>query len=433
MATWLDAVFGVRVPDRDFDGPIRVASSRPNDSDGSDASTVESKKKHVSEPHTHTSGPLSPQEQWRASDQWPLSNVRFVRWPLVVVERQSQSQLALSELTSQSLPYRSGAVSSWGGNTVEYVVDPTACSGYVSRWNLVQHLLGNSVWYGNRLQEDAKLLVFQSAAGISTESFLTGSVLVDLTMDVGEQETDVCIFAYLEDVTPDGKVVYITEGQVRASHRPVDHQAMPVDRSNQAEAKHVPYRPVRTFRKQHVKSLRGRERISFELEPDPSALAGADVHNFQLAHLRPAVARKWKLLLEDCNVWLPQEAEDRRKGQAVVRRRAAQVPTTPILLLNDTICATGVKDRMHLGTCLGTCTNLLVKELTHAPRLQLSCNLNHADWGHRGKLRAMTYGRTFRSRKHALKSAKIRSLLSVRAHAIRGVKKTLDQKRASSI
>ena len=45
---------------------------------------------------------------------------------------------------------------------------------------------------------------------------ITGNPIV--TLNLSSDTTDVALFVYLEDVSPEGKVTYITEGQLRALH-----------------------------------------------------------------------------------------------------------------------------------------------------------------------------------------------------------------------
>jgi hypothetical protein len=77
------------------------------------------------------------------------------------------------------------------------------------------------VVYPDRAEEDAKLLTYTSAP-LETDVEITGSPIV--TLYVASTETDGAFHVYLEDVAPDGRVTYITEGILRAIHRQVSEE-----------------------------------------------------------------------------------------------------------------------------------------------------------------------------------------------------------------
>jgi putative CocE/NonD family hydrolase len=96
----------------------------------------------------------------------------------------------------------------------EYTVDWTATIGDATRWHT--GLMRTDVVYPDRAEEDVKLLTYTSAP-LETDVEITGSPIV--TLYVASTETDGAFHVYLEDVTPDGRVTYITEGILRAIHR----------------------------------------------------------------------------------------------------------------------------------------------------------------------------------------------------------------------
>jgi putative CocE/NonD family hydrolase len=95
-----------------------------------------------------------------------------------------------------------------------YEVDFTHTTGSRTRWHT--QLGGGDVVYGDRAQEDAKLLTYTSTP-METHVEITGTVELDL--NVASTHADGAFFAYLEVVDPDGSVRYLTEGQLRAIHR----------------------------------------------------------------------------------------------------------------------------------------------------------------------------------------------------------------------
>jgi predicted acyl esterase len=94
-----------------------------------------------------------------------------------------------------------------------YTVDFTATTGDRNRW-MAQ--MGNDVRYGDRGDEDEKLLTYTSAP-LDTNLEMTGSPTVYLY--VSSDHEDGAFHIYLEDVSPDGRVTYLTEGLLRAIHR----------------------------------------------------------------------------------------------------------------------------------------------------------------------------------------------------------------------
>jgi putative CocE/NonD family hydrolase len=100
-----------------------------------------------------------------------------------------------------------------------YAVDFTATTGERNRW-LAQ--MGYDVSYGDRREEDAKLLTYTSAP-LDRDLEMTGSPTVRL--HVSSSHEDGAFHVYLEDVAPDGRVTYLTEGLLRAVHRRVREPA----------------------------------------------------------------------------------------------------------------------------------------------------------------------------------------------------------------
>lgn len=108
--------------------------------------------------------------------------------------------------------------------TGTYAVDFTASTGEASRWTTQG---GVPPAYGDRRAADRKLAVFDSAP-LPDDTLLAGWPWVSLTLTA--HSTDPAVFAYLEDVAPDGRVTYLTEGMLRALHRKIANPAsLPYD------------------------------------------------------------------------------------------------------------------------------------------------------------------------------------------------------------
>jgi putative CocE/NonD family hydrolase len=104
----------------------------------------------------------------------------------------------------------------------EYAVDFSTTTGTSNRW-FAQ--MGTPIDYtANRATEDAKLLTYTSQP-LTADTEITGSPIV--TFYVASTESDGAFHVYLEDVAPDGKVTYITEGILRAIHHPLSDEEPP--------------------------------------------------------------------------------------------------------------------------------------------------------------------------------------------------------------
>ncbi|KAK5064910.1 hypothetical protein LTR84_000744 [Exophiala bonariae] len=90
-------------------------------------------------------------------------------------------------------------------------VDRQASAGKKNRWYQLA-----TVEYGDRAIRDTKLLTYDTAP-LEKDMELVGWPVITLHMRT--RTNDPTIFVYLEDVTPDGRVSYLTEGVLRALHR----------------------------------------------------------------------------------------------------------------------------------------------------------------------------------------------------------------------
>ena len=121
-----------------------------------------------------------------------------------------------------------------------YTIDFTATTGGQNRW-MTQ--MGMDVHYEDRREEDMKLLTYTSAP-LETDLEITGSPTVYLYISSSHQ--DGAFHVYLEDISPEGRVAYLTEGLLRAIHR---------KEKNPSQAPFVPLGIYHTFRKADAESL----------------------------------------------------------------------------------------------------------------------------------------------------------------------------------
>jgi predicted acyl esterase len=153
---------------------------------------------------------------WRETSVWPPEGVVNETWYLG----------PNNGLTQDPAPDGQGSDS--------YTVDFTATTGDENRW---MSQMGKPVHYGDRREEDKKLLAYTSVP-LGDDLELTGSPTV--TFYVASTHEDGAFYAYLEDVGPDGRVSYLTEGLLRAIHRKT---------ADPATAPYVPLGVFHTFRK----------------------------------------------------------------------------------------------------------------------------------------------------------------------------------------
>ena len=101
-----------------------------------------------------------------------------------------------------------------GSGEEVYAVNFSVNSGELNRWRT--QLSRSDVVYPDRAAVGAKLLVFD-APPLDAPLEITGSPA--LTLWLAADAPDTAVFAYLEAVGPDGRLVYLTEGMLRALHR----------------------------------------------------------------------------------------------------------------------------------------------------------------------------------------------------------------------
>jgi putative CocE/NonD family hydrolase len=151
---------------------------------------------------------------------------------------------------------------------VRYGVDFEAGTGPNTRWSTQ---FGPPPAYPDRRDADQRLLVFDTEP-MDDDMELVGHAVIDLWLQVSGD--DAAVFAYLEDVAPDGRVSYITEGQLRAIHRaPADPAALPYD---QGPAPH-------SFARADATPVRAGEMMNLRFALNPAAALVREGHRLRLA------------------------------------------------------------------------------------------------------------------------------------------------------
>ena len=135
---------------------------------------------------------------WKSTRTWPLPDTRITRF-----------YLAGDRALQEAIPGTSD------GEDL-YVVDPEASTGPTNRWHTNEG--GGPVWYPDRREEDKKLLVYETQP-LPKDLEVTGHPLLRLFVASSVEDCD--FLFYLEDVSPDGAVHYVTEGCLRSGNRKI--------------------------------------------------------------------------------------------------------------------------------------------------------------------------------------------------------------------
>jgi len=199
------------------------------------------------------------EHRWKRSPVWPPEGFEMQRW-----------YFAPDGLLSRDAPTTPDGED-------RYTVDFEATTGLQNRW---YDALGGPVLYLDRDRQDQRLLVYETPP-LEQDLELTGHPVISL--QVTSTHTDGAFYAYLEDVSRIGRVVYLTEGQLRAIHRKVS--------TEQPSA--APFGPYHTFKRADAQTLVPGEvaEITFDLQPISTiiraghririAIAGHDKQTFQ--------------------------------------------------------------------------------------------------------------------------------------------------------
>lgn len=134
--------------------------------------------------------------KWRTTPTWPPAGSTMQSW-----------YLAPGLLLAKEPP-------SDDDGRDQYEVDFTATTGTSNRWATQKD--GRDVVYEDRAGESGKLLNYTSEP-LTASLHVVGHPVVDLYPSSSAEDSAVIV--YLEDVAPDGRVTYVTEGQLRLLHR----------------------------------------------------------------------------------------------------------------------------------------------------------------------------------------------------------------------
>lgn len=136
------------------------------------------------------------EERWKAAEAWPPA----------------------AEMTPHYLGPDQGLTSETpanGDGADEYQADYDCRTGFDSRYDRLYTKVVETYypdWHGR----DARMLTY-TGAPLAANTEVTGHAVAELYLAASER--DCTIFVYLEDITPEGRALYVTEGMLRAVHR----------------------------------------------------------------------------------------------------------------------------------------------------------------------------------------------------------------------
>jgi putative CocE/NonD family hydrolase len=163
--------------------------------------------------HYYTMG----EGKWKTTRVWPPEGTTMTRWFMA-----DGLGLSMSAPTSPA-------------GADEYPVDFAATSGTMNRW--YTQMGGGDVVYDERREHLARMLSYRSEP-LREPIEVTGHPVV--TLHIRSTHDDGAFYAYLDAEAPDGRVVYVTDGQLRALHRKV----------SDAEPPYRMWVPYHTFRQE---------------------------------------------------------------------------------------------------------------------------------------------------------------------------------------
>lgn len=138
-------------------------------------------------------------ETWRQTSQWPPAGVD---WQTLYLAPERRLTPEPPEAGGEDL----------------FAVDFRASSGVYNRWWELGVAQRRSVEYGDRRGQGEYVLAYETGP-LTRDMEISGSPVISLFVD--SSEPDCAFFVYLEDVLPDGRILCIGEGELRAIHRQV--------------------------------------------------------------------------------------------------------------------------------------------------------------------------------------------------------------------
>jgi putative CocE/NonD family hydrolase len=167
---------------------------------------------------------------WQNSDQWPLATQQLTRYYFGPGKTGSITSTNDGSLVTN--------LSADASPADPYTVDYSVTTGAKSRWMAVDETHA----YPDLRTHDAKSLTYTTSP-LDADAQIAGHPIVHLWLTTDALDLDV--FIYLEEVSPSGKSKYLTEGELRASHRklgqaPFDNLGLPFQSHYQVDQEPLP-------------------------------------------------------------------------------------------------------------------------------------------------------------------------------------------------
>jgi hypothetical protein len=167
---------------------------------------------------------------WQTSDQWPLAGQRMTSY--YFGQGKTGSAASVNDGALVTTPPTDAATFD------TYTVDYTTTTGTKTRWGAVEEAHA----YPDLQTHDARALTYTTLP-LTVDSDVTGHPVVHLWLSTAAPDLDT--FVYLEQVDGSGHSTYITEGELRASHRklgqaPFNNFGLPYQSHLQADQQPIP-------------------------------------------------------------------------------------------------------------------------------------------------------------------------------------------------
>ncbi len=168
-------------------------------------------------------------ERWRTANAWPLPEEERRTFFFSGGKEDHAGEL------TEAKPKKS--------NQLRYTVDYTTSSGTGNRW---RNGYGGNIGYTDMAPNDEKGVTFTTAP-LPADVEITGHPIAHLWISSTAKDGD--FFVYLEEVEPNNRSQYVTEGCLRASHRaistpPYDYLGLPYHRSFKEDVNELPGDPA---------------------------------------------------------------------------------------------------------------------------------------------------------------------------------------------
>ena len=173
---------------------------------------------------------------WHSAWQWPLPGQKLTNYYFDGTRSGSVDSVNDGTLSPASPPTTAGVD--------DYLVNYSTTTGKVTRWTAGYNV--QSPAYPTMMFNDEKGLTY-STSPLPAEVEVTGHPVVHLWVTFSAKDGD--FFVYLEDIAEASYSKYITEGNLRASHRaispaPYKYLGLPYHRSYAEDIADLPKQPV---------------------------------------------------------------------------------------------------------------------------------------------------------------------------------------------